>query len=89
MGDQAVSLSSLALAQGLIMSTISFNRILISRTLQFPFINRDNQISDYLIQIPSVLVRIPTVQIRIPSLQTICSAYRVIVTPTNPYPSRY
>ena len=72
MGDQAVSLSSPALAQGLIMPTISFNRILISHTLQFPFINRANQISKYLIQIPSVLVRITTVSIRIPPLQTIC-----------------
>ena len=34
-------------------------------------INRANQISKYLIQIPSVLVRIPTVSIRIPLLQTI------------------
>ena len=66
MGDQAVSLFSPALTQGLIMPTFSFNRILISRTLQFPFINRANQISKYLIQISSVLVRIPTVSIRIP-----------------------
>jgi hypothetical protein len=78
MGDQAVSLFSPALAQGLIMLIFSFNRILISRTLQFPFINLANQISKYLIQIPSGLVLIPTVSIRnptvsnrIPPLQTI------------------
>jgi len=34
---QAVSLFSPALAQRLIMSTVSFNRILISRTFQYNF----------------------------------------------------
>ena len=78
MGDQALSLFSPALAQGLIMPTLSLNRFLISRTLQFPFINRANQISKHLILIPSGLVRIPAVSIRnptvsnrIPPLQTI------------------
>ena len=83
MGDQAVSLFSPVHAQGLIMPTFSFNRILISRTLQFPFINLAKQISKYIIQFPSGLVRVLTVPIRNTTVSNCIPPLPPILVPTG------